>query len=189
MLSGVLCVPQRRESVTLRHLCHARRSLQPSVRLSVVEFSFKLTGLGWGEATLSDRQRHVVIPASYLTDVLSELLTAVWSLLEGAPDARCSWELEPGEYRWLLARDGDQASLRVLALPDNTWENGDDGSSVVFDFTGPSGELASAFVDGIEAVLREYGEDGYKERWHEHPFPSESLSEVKALLHPRTPGL
>jgi len=47
-----------------------------------VEFSFELAGHGWGEATLSDGERHVVIPASYLSDVLSELLTMVRSLLE-----------------------------------------------------------------------------------------------------------
>ena len=54
-----------------------------------MKFSFMLTGLGWGEATLSAGEQVVIIPASYLTDVLSELLTAVRSLLEGAPDARC----------------------------------------------------------------------------------------------------
>jgi hypothetical protein len=41
-----------------------------------MEFSFKLTGLGWGDATLGDGERRVTIPASYLTDVLSALLTA-----------------------------------------------------------------------------------------------------------------
>jgi len=159
-----------------------RRSLSQTL---TVKFSFKLTGLGWGEATIADGQTSAVIPASYLTDVLIEVLAAVWSLLEGALDARCSWELEPGEYRWLFTRDDDQATLRVLGFPYNSWENGpDEAGKVVFDFRGPLSELASAFADGVDSVLKEYGEDGYNEKWHEHAFPSQALSDVKALLHP-----
>jgi hypothetical protein len=151
-----------------------------------VEFSFELTGLGWAEATLSTGEQRVIIPASYLTDVLSELLSAVRTLLEGAPDARCCWDLEPGEYRWLFTRNNDQASLRVLSFP-GTWQcPPDEDGAVVFGFRGPLIELASAFADGIEAALLEYGEDGYKVRWHMHPFPTESLSEVTALVSLKT---
>ena len=150
-----------------------------------MKFSFTLTGLGWGEATVSDGEQQVVIPASYLTDVLSELLTAVWSVLEGTPSASCSWELEPGEYRWLFTRIDDQLSLRILAFPNNSWDNGPDEEGViVFHFSGTLDAIASAFAEGIEAVRREYGEEGYLQGWHEHPFPSEQLSEVTALLCP-----
>ncbi len=147
-----------------------------------MKFSFMLTGLGWGEATLSAGEQRVIIPASYLTDVLSELLTAVRSLLEGAPDACCSWDLEPGEYRCIFTRNGDHASLRVLSFPDTWKDPPDEDGTAVFDFRGALSKLASAFTDGIEAVLLEYGEDGYQVRWHMHPFPSMSLSEVTDLL-------
>jgi hypothetical protein len=139
-----------------------------------VEFTFELTGLGWGEGTLSSDERQVIIPASYLTDVLSELLSAVRSLLEGAPDARCSWDLEPGEYRWLFTRNNEEALLTVLSFPDTWQDPPDEDGTVVFDFHRTLSELASAFADGIEAVLLEYGEDGYKEMWHMHPFPGSS---------------
>ena len=116
---------------------------------------------------------------------LGELLTALWSLLEDTPATRCSWELEPGEYRWVFTRHDDQAALSVLAFPDNSWENGpDEEGTTIFDISGPLDALATAFVDGFEAVLQEYGVDGFRERWNMHPFPSEFLSEVKALLHP-----
>ena len=149
-----------------------------------MQFSFRLTELGWGEATLSAGEQRVIIPASYLTDVLSELLTAVRSLLEGAPDARCSWDLEPGEYRWLFTRNSDQASLTVLSFPDTWQDPPDEDGAVVFDFRGKLSEIAPVIAYGIEAVLLEYAEDGYKEGWHMHAFPSELLSEVTALLGP-----
>jgi hypothetical protein len=150
-----------------------------------VEFSFELAGHGWGEATLSDGERHVVIPASYLSDVLSELLTMVRSLLEGALDAACRWKLEPGEYRWSVTCEDGWASLKVLASPGSSRESGpDDQGTIVFDSSGELGLLASAFPEGIEAVLLDYGEDGYRERWVLHPFPTGLLFEVKELLHP-----
>lgn len=41
-----------------------------------MKFSYKLTGTGWGEAHIADDLAEIVLPTSYLSDVLGELLMA-----------------------------------------------------------------------------------------------------------------
>ena len=46
--------------------------------------------------------------------------------------------------------------------------------------------MASAIADGLSRVLDQYGEDGYRELWIEHPFPTETLRLVQGLLQDHT---
>jgi hypothetical protein len=77
-------------------------------------------GHGVGEARIADEEAHVVLPTSYLSDVLGDLLQALGILLEGSPTAECSWEEEPGEYRWVFNSSDDDVALRILAFR-NSW--------------------------------------------------------------------
>jgi hypothetical protein len=83
-----------------------------------VEFSYRLTGVGWAEATITCGDRSATLTASYMSDALAELLLAVGELADGADAARCSWEEEPGEFRWLFARAGEDVDLRILWFDD-----------------------------------------------------------------------
>jgi len=149
---------------------------------SEMEFSYKLKGAGWGEARVGDAANHVLLPTSYLTDVLSELLQAVGTLLEGAWSAQCSWEEEPGEYRWLFERRDGRVSVRILAFSSQYPPQPDGAGTLVFETECSLMEAASAIAGGCEQVLVEHGEAGYKEKWIEHPFPTEILKMVKATL-------
>jgi hypothetical protein len=51
---------------------------------------------------MCDGASSATITASYLMDALGLLLEDVGSMLEGVDEARCSWEEEPGEYRWIF---------------------------------------------------------------------------------------
>src|SRR5690349_4440222 len=86
--------------------------------LRAVEFDYRLTGLGWAEARISDGRSDATFTASYLEHALGDLLEAVGILLEGADEARCSWMEEPGEYRWVFRREGSAVQLRVLGFAD-----------------------------------------------------------------------
>lgn len=66
-------------------------------------------------ATLSDGVQEAIITASDIpSEPLLPLLWAVRLLLLGTNDARCSWWEEPGEYRWLFARQNEKISIRIL---------------------------------------------------------------------------
>lgn len=147
-----------------------------------MEFSYKLTGTGWGEATITDDSTQVVLRTSYLSDVLSELLSAVGSLLQGASHAECSWLEEPGEWRWMFDQDDGQISLRILGFDDGWFPQPEDQGTVVFETADSVRDLSTAIVRGVEAVLDEYGEQGYERRWVEHPFPTYALDLVKEQL-------
>jgi hypothetical protein len=148
----------------------------------VVKFNYRLTGTGWAEATLVDVAGTATVPASYLVDTLGVLLGAVAALLSGATDARCSWELEPGEYRWLFTRAGTSARLRVLRFDDAYPPEPDELGVVVFETIALLADMAAAFADGAQAVLDEHGAAGYIDRWVEHPFPVAELDSIRARL-------
>ena len=124
----------------------------------------------------------MTLPASYLTDALGQLLLALAELIEGSAFATASWDEEPGEYRWLFSRDGRRVSLQVLAFPDGWPRLPAADGTLVFASEGELDEMARAFTKGMRAVLEEWGEDGYKEKWHADPFPTEFLELVESAV-------
>jgi hypothetical protein len=147
-----------------------------------VEFTYRLTGTGWAEAWVADGAVAATITASYLEDALGELLEAIGLLLEGADQARCSWEEEPGEYRWIFERAGADVRLRVIAFADIYSREPDGSGTVVFETAAPLRDVASAIADGAQKLLDEYGEVEYLRRWVDHPFPTGYLELIQARL-------
>jgi hypothetical protein len=147
-----------------------------------VDFSYRLTGKGWAEARIADDDSWVILTASYLSDALGDLLEAIGLLLEGAPEARCSWEEEPGEYRWIFRRSGHDVCLTVLAFPDQLAREPDEQGRLLFRTTQPLPVIALVIADGAAAVLNEYGEDRYNEEWVEAPFPTAHLAMIRQRL-------
>jgi hypothetical protein len=149
---------------------------------AAVEFTYRLTGTGWAEARIADGTSSATITASYLGDALCDLLEAVGVLLEGAEEARCSWEEEPGEYRWIFERTGSDVGVRVLALSDNFPREPDERGVVVFETRTPLREVARAVVEGAQKALDHYGEEEYLRRWVDHPFPVGYLELIQTRL-------
>lgn len=152
-------------------------------RLLSVEFRYDLVGVGWSECTLIINDAHVTVTASYLSDALRELIAAVCRVIAGLPDATASFDEEPGEYRWRLYRI-DEETIRVLILEfDELWSNkpDSDGRSI-FDSQCRLRTFAGAVYDGCKRLLAKYGNDGYREKWHDHDFPETEFRELKCLL-------
>jgi hypothetical protein len=160
-----------------------------------MEFEYRLTGTGWAEARIGDDASHAILTASYLSDALGDLLEAIGLLLEGASEARCSWEEEPGEYRWIFVRTGDNdVQLEILAFDDmysrpvtlpgvaELCPQPDARGELRFSTRQPLGVLARAIADGAAAALGEYGEEGYLAKWVEAPFPTARLAMIRERL-------
>lgn len=147
-----------------------------------MDFAYRLTGTGWARVHISDDASAATIRASHLNDALGLLLEAVDRLLQGAIEARCSWADEPGEYRWIIERDGDQANLRVLAFHDTESPGPEEGGVVIFHTRRPLREIAAAVADGAQATLDEHGEDGYVSGWASEPFPLARLRSIQSRL-------
>jgi hypothetical protein len=169
-----------------------------------MEFIYRLTGAGWAEARIADASSTATVTASYLSDALRDLLRAVLLLLEGAAEARCSWEEEPGEFRWVLTRAGNgQVDLKILAFddlwaaPDRKAEDGaqarfanepDDQGELLFLTSQPLGVLARAIADGAAAVLAEHGEEGYLAEWGLAAFPTADLVAIQEHVQRSAPA-
>jgi hypothetical protein len=153
-----------------------------------VEFRYRLTGTGSAEAQLADGRSSADVTASYLSDALGNLLAAVLLLLDGAAEARCSWDEEPGENRWVFERAGADVHLRILTFRGRRKPGSDQAGTVAFETTQPLAVMARAIADGAEAVVAEYGEQGYLDRWLLHPFPSAQLAMIRARLAQEAPG-
>ncbi len=146
-------------------------------------FEFRLTGTGWAEAGIGDDANHATLTASYLSDALGDLLYAVWRVLEGDAEARCSWEDEPGEFRWILRRDKDRVWLRILEFGDLYQHRPDDAGRLLYETTQDAASFARAIALGASRALAEYGEQGYQQRWARFPFPAPVLRKVQLALH------
>lgn len=122
----------------------------------------------------------ITLSASYLDDALSDLVLATRLLLEGSDLERVSWAEEPGEYRWVLERDGDDLRIRILTF-DDLWSGlPDSAGAEQFDATCPLDAFRAAVAAGARRVLDEHGARGYREKWIEHEFPTEDLAALEA---------
>jgi len=104
-------------------------------------------------------------------------------------------EEEPGEYRWIFVRTGDNdIRLNILAFDDmysrpanlpgvaELRPQPDERGELVFSTTQPLSVLARAIADGAAAALGEYGEAGYLAKWVEAPFPTGHLALIREQL-------
>lgn len=141
-----------------------------------LRLTWTLTGTGWAECTLADRQGSVTLTASHLSDAPARLLAAVARLVAGETETRAQFEAEPTAYRWVLYREGDEAWLRVLELRDGG--DHDNRGTEVWSRQLPLDELACAVVRCFDEVAHRYGVSGYRGRWREH-FPDAELAALR----------
>ena len=149
-----------------------------------VNISYKLTGAGWAECALSVDDQAIVITASYLSHALESLLQGVVEIMRGQPEARASFDEEPGEYRWLFRRIEDQTlSIKILWF-DELWGNEpDEKGRIMFEAACRLRTFAGAVLAASQRVIAEHGFDGYKNEWsEEHAFPEALQMELQRLL-------
>lgn len=145
-----------------------------------LHFEYELTGTGWSVGALALGDSSASLSASYLSDALGDLLAAVWMVTEGEREVRCSWDEEPGEYRWLFETESGAVHLRVLWF-DELWGGApDDEGRLVFEADTTRRDLVDAMCQAAQAVWDEYGAAGYREKWVDHDFPLDLLRQLQS---------
>jgi len=142
---------------------------------------YRLTGSGWARCSVRAETQHCELSASYLSDALGKLVVAAVAVLAGAHSISVGFDEEPGEYRWSVVHI-DNALVRLTLLEfEELWGNQPDAEGkpiLTFDCSPLS--FAKAVQAAADAVLKEHGLAGYKERWNEHDFPSQELTMLRA---------
>lgn len=145
-------------------------------------FDYQLIGKGWARAVISDDAEETVLTASYLSDALRHLVEAVAIVVEGADEARCSWDEEPGEYRWIWTRQADQVHLRVLAFDELWGDKPDDAGRQLFETTQDALRIGRVILSACQRLVDRIGEEEYRCQWVEHPFPATAVERLRTAI-------
>lgn len=155
------------------------RYLLTGLAMKTFSFRYELVGTGWARATLTEAGVETVVTASYLSDALRDLLEATASITEGAVEARCVWQEEPGEYRWLFRRNANDVHLEIRSFPHMYDTSSDEQGEVAFRTTRSVMEIARTVLRSFDRLADEYSPGRYVERWVEHSFPAEALERLR----------
>ncbi|MES2842669.1 MAG: hypothetical protein V4794_20500 [Pseudomonadota bacterium] len=148
-----------------------------------LKIDYSLIGTGWAKCTISDGQSEATVSASYLSDALGNLLIAACAALREFRAITFSFDEEPGEFRWvLISLRPNEYALEILEFSDLYGDAPNSEGTSLFKSTFLPETFATAVRDAAAGLLRAVGADGYKEAWHEHPFPMEQFGELERLL-------
>lgn len=115
------------------------------------------------------------------------MIEAVALTIEGTPESRCFWAEEPGEYRWIFRRNGDVATLEILAFDDLRDGQPDDAGRIIFRTEQDPLRVGRAILSAAQAVLDEHGLEQYRKQWVEHAFPVESMKRLRMAIRNHRP--
>ncbi len=136
---------------------------------------FFLTGAGWAQAVVSTPTAVVDLSASDLSNALEALAQLALDVRAGGAVARCSFDEEPGEYRWIVTPCATGVRVEVRSFAELWGQRADDEGHLLLSVSCSPGELCSAVHDCLAAVLERHGEAGVGEVWPEWRFPAAQL--------------
>lgn len=150
--------------------------------------SYILHEAGWATAAIEHDGRQREMRVSYLGDALLMMLERTILLLEGADSIRFGFADEPGGHEFVVTRGStDSVHVQVFSYQ----RDGDDEiGNEVFACSSTTAEFCQQVFECCKRVLDEHGEEGYKERWYAHEFPTETFEHLSRMLFPpRRPAL
>lgn len=135
-------------------------------------------------ATIEDREHSAQFWPSPLSDPLRDLVRATVSLLRGAEQARVSWQDEPGEWRWLLSREADRLSIRILRFRQTFSREPDERGMPVFETACRLADFAGQVKSQLQELLDHSDPADYLQRWR-RPFPLADYDALRELVRSR----
>lgn len=154
---------------------------------SEIQMHYELTGRGWSECRVAIGDARCELTASYLSDALGDLASAVEDVLRWpGVDARAVFAEEPGEYRWRFVAAGeDRVVVKIIEFPD--WGGMEDSAGkIILEAECERDALGRAMAAELRRLYGAVGgERGYREQWVHHDFPTARLAAIEELLRAR----
>jgi len=147
-----------------------------------VQLSYGLKDtVGWVVASFVIGECSARVTGSWIGAPLWSVAFAVVCLLRGAERATADFPEEPGDFEVRLTRQ-ESGRLRVVVvwIDDDAVRN--HTAEVLLDAECGFEEFVNAVADGTEAVLDQWGEDGYRTRWGHDDFPTAELALLREAI-------
>jgi hypothetical protein len=130
----------------------------------MIRFTYALLGPAFREARVTDGGgQEVALYPGPLSDPLAELTWGVAALLLGAETHTVVWQDEPGEWRWLLVREGDAVHVTLLRFEETFSRKPDTAGRCLFEATDTLASFAGQVKSQLQALLETHGVEGYRE--------------------------
>jgi hypothetical protein len=147
----------------------------------MLHLSYILHEHGSATASVGSGDRKLdIIGVSFLSDALGDMARSARSTLRGMSESTFSFQMEPGEYRFVVSRDGTQVVVRVYHFAESFSRR--QHGELVLTAECSLREFATECINCLRRVLDEHGQAGYRERWKNADFP---LREYRDLLELR----
>ncbi len=144
---------------------------------------YQLVGTGWAKCHVSDGLASCELSASYLSNPLYNLLLAATAAIAGFSALTFRFDEEPGEFRWVIRSPRlNEIDVEVLEFDELLGDKPDSEGRSLFKTRCLPMTFAQAVYSAAKSVLTEYGENGYIEKWAEHPFPTLQFQELGRLI-------
>lgn len=137
----------------------------------MIRFDYRLRSHGWAVAVIGDENAEVSVPASYLTDALCDFIDAVRRVFT-TERAECLWQIEPGQFCWMLRRTGSRCTVEVLRNNEE---------QAIFSGSDDLLHFGSEVESTLQKLLAEWGEERYLTQWG-HAFPHEAHGKLSQAL-------
>lgn len=146
------------------------------------ELLYQLTGRGWADGEIKLGRSKAAFTASYLSDAFGSLVQAAADLHHGRSECRFSFADEPGETRWIIRREGELVSTRLIKFAALWGHRPDEAGELLFEAALPARNFCLAVKDVADRLLESHGLDGYLDRWVNAPFPLADYMRLSAAL-------
>lgn len=151
-------------------------------------FTFTLLEHGWATAQVASTEKTEPLSVSYLGDALGDLARSVIRLFSATDQetVTCSWQEEPGEFRWIMQRFGESIRLQIRMFDDKASRRYNAEGELLFETQCSLLRMATQVQSQMYHVLMEFGEQGYLQRWIQYPFPLSAYQQLTRLIQQYT---
>jgi hypothetical protein len=136
---------------------------------------------GWIHAELITEHASIAMDASYLSDGPLDFVSSVRRAVEGEHGVTCSWQEEPGTYRFQFQPRNEEIEMTIYFFEESFSNQDTAKGSVRFHTVIPKVELARGTLRGFDRFLYEIDEETYLEQWS-HPAPIVELDRLREAL-------
>ena len=152
-----------------------------------MHFNYWLTGTGWAEVTFANEKHNITFQISYLSNPLSDLLEALYRLLQKETALEIVvFTDEPGE-RVLILTTVDERNVKIDIYWSDKWEEtvmvstSVTNKNLVYEDTDTLENFIKTVFIGINELLGRTTIREYKKQWGSE-FPENSFNKLKLLV-------